>query len=339
MADKVKAGCELSIVVPVYNEQQNLQRLFEEIKKVVNTLQISWEIIFADDGSSDDSWATIQTLNRQNRVVKGVRLARNFGHQYALFAGLRHARGRAVVTMDGDLQHPPHLIAELVKEWHKGFAIVHTIRQDPADYSLLKKITSKIYYRIFTFCSGVNIQPGMADFRLLDRSVLDEVLQFKEAGLFLRGIVQWVGFNSTAVRYQATRRSEGKSGYSWKKMLRLGWDGISSFSVIPLRIATAVGLLTSVVAFSGILYAFYSKFVSGTAIPGWASSVAIISFLLGVLFILIGIIGEYVGRILIEVMNRPRYIIAEYCNDEGETLQTSAEVEWSQIESQPDHLA
>lgn len=302
---------KLSIVIPVYNEETNIAKLYEELNHVLTLLDMSWEIIFADDGSTDNSWEQIVSLHKKEKRVKAIRLSRNFGHQYALFAGLSHAFGKVVISMDADLQHPPQLIPKLIKRWHEGYKIIHTIRLEPDDFSFFKKITSRLFYRIFSFCGGVQIEPGMADFRLLDREVLDRILQFREAGLFLRGIVQWVGYPSTTVTFQAANRFSGVSHYSFFKMLRLGWDGISSFSIIPLRFATLVGFLTSGIAFSGIVYAFYAKFVSGSAIPGWASSVAILSFLLGVLFILIGLIGEYIGRILIEVMQRPRYLLWE----------------------------
>ena len=306
-----KCSPEFSVVIPVFNEESNIFHLYQELEGVLPALNMSWEIIFVDDGSADKSWQQIIALNERDSRVKAIRLSRNFGHQYALFAGLSCARGKAVVSMDADLQHPPSLLPELVDRWREGSKIVHTIRLDPHDYSFFKKVSSKLFYKVFSFCSGVRMEPGMADFRLLDRDVLDRILQFREAGLFLRGLVKWVGYPSATVTFQAADRYDGISQYSIRKMFHLGWDGISSFSIIPLRIATLIGLLTSGIAFSGILYAFYSKFISGSAIPGWASSMAILSFLLGVLFILIGLIGEYIGRILIEVMARPRYLIWE----------------------------
>lgn len=314
---------ELSIVIPAYNEEGNIDRLYFELKNVLQALNMSWEIIFADDGSTDSSWEKIVSLNNKDTHVRAIRLSRNFGHQYALFAGLSHAQGRAVISMDADLQHPPQLIPELVEKWREGNKIVTTIRSDPEDFPFFKKITSKCFYRFFSFCTGVHIEPGTADFRLMDRDVLDCILQFREAGLFLRGIVQWVGYPSVSVRFYSSKRFTGNSRYTFRKMLRFGWDGISSFSIIPLRAATIAGILTSILAFTGIIYALYSKFVSGSAIPGWASSVAILSFLFGVLFILIGIIGEYIGRILVEVMQRPRYLIDDTIGIDRESKMVS----------------
>lgn len=302
---------QISIVVPAYNENKNLRKLYTELMKVLPSLNMSWEIIFVDDGSTDNTWEEILLLHKKNKAVKGVRFTRNFGHQFALYAGLSHAVGEAVISMDADLQHPPHLIPELIKNWQNGSKIVHTIRSDPEDYSPFKKISSHIFYRVFTFCSGVKISPGMADFRLLDRQALNRVLQFREQALFLRGIVKWVGYPSSSVNFQSSNRHSGTSHYTFKKMVRFAWHGISSFSIIPLRIAMLVGIFTSGIAFSGILYALYSKFIIGTAVPGWTSSVAILSFLLGILFLLLGLIGEYIGRILIEVKQRPRFIISD----------------------------
>ncbi len=301
----------LSIVVPVFNEQGNLDRLFDELEIQLDALAISWDILFVDDGSSDRTWSAIESLHQKDSRVKGLRLSRNFGHQYALFAGLHHVRGEAVITMDGDLQHPPELIPTLVEKWREGAKIVNTRRQDPEDFSFIKKTSSRFYYRLFSWLSGVPLDPGMADFRLLDRKVVADILRIREEGLFLRGLVQWVGYPSTTVSFQCRKRFTGNTKYTLKKMLRFGWHGVSSFSIVPLRLAVLTGFTTSGVAFAGILYAIYSKLVQGEAVPGWASTVAIISFLFGILFILLGVLGEYIGRILLEVRQRPRYLVSE----------------------------
>lgn len=308
---------ELSVVIPVWNEAENLPALASEMVPVLASLGNQWEVIFVDDGSTDGTWKTIATLHESESRIRGVRLSRNFGHQYALFAGLFQAEGRAVITMDGDLQHPPSVILRLVEGWKAGSKIVHTIRVDDESLPLLKRMTSKLFYRLFALLSGVEISEGIADFRLLDRQVVDNLLRFREEGVFLRGLVHWIGFSSVKVAYQARPRHMGVTKYSFRKMYRLAWHGVTSFSVVPLRFAVLVGIIVSLLAFGETAYAIYTKVVAGQAVPGWASTVSVISFLFGILFILLGIIGEYIGRILAEVRARPRFLISESVGLDG----------------------
>lgn len=301
----------ISIVVPAYNEERNLEVLYTRLREQLEALRMHWELIVVDDGSADGTWNTVAAVSGRDPRVRGVRLSRNFGHQNALLAGLASARGRAVVMMDADLQHPPEVVPQLVKEWQAGFQIVHAIRRDPPSVSLFKRITSKVYYRLFSYLSGVEIEPGAADFRLVDRQVLDEILKFKEEGMFLRGIVHWVGYATTSVSFDCRERHAGKSGYSLSKMITLAWHGVSSFSLVPLRIAMAIGLLSSTLAFLGVAYAIIGKWYDKEAIPGWASTVAIVSFLFGVLFVFLAVLAEYIGRIMVEVRGRPRFLVRE----------------------------
>jgi len=310
-ASTVQAFPMISVVTPAYCEEGNLSELYKEIVQLLGSLPEKWELIIVDDGSTDGTWNEISSLCHQDARVKGLRLSRNFGHQYALFAGLSNATGRAVITMDADLQHPPAVILQLLEQWHKGNKIVHTIRIDHQNISWIKKTTSRIFYKIFSFLSGVELDEGMADFRLLDRQVVDELLQIKEGGLFLRGLIHWLGYPSSKVDFRCRNRFSGNSKYNLTKMLKLAWRGITSFSIIPLRVATILGVITSLIAFSELAYALWAKLFTDRTVPGWTSAISIVSLLLGVLFILLGLMGEYIGRIFEEVRQRPRFIVSE----------------------------
>ncbi len=300
----------LSFVIPIFNEEGNIQKLYEELVKVLDK-RLFWEIIFVDDGSSDSSWETITAIYKHDKRVRGLRFSRNFGHQYAFFAGLSAAHGGAVITMDADLQHPPALIPKLLEEWYLGSKIVNTIRKDKENISWGKKVSSKVFYKIFSVLSGLDLSAGMSDYRLLDRQVVDELVRLKEGALFLRGLVEWLGYKSSKVEFTCGDRFSGKSKYSGRKMFKFAWTGITSFSLVPLRIGIFLGLLTSLFAFFILTHALYMKFVTGNVVPGWTSTTVIITLLFGVLFILIGIVGEYVGRILMQVQDRPKFIISE----------------------------
>lgn len=317
-------GPELSIVIPALNEEGNIRKLYALLKSSLSTVGLSWEVIFADDGSTDETWDVIQDLHATDESVKGVRLSRNFGHQYALFAGMCSASGKAVISMDADLQHPPEVIPELVKKWQEGYKIVNTVRQDPDDYSLSKRLLGRGFYWIFSLLSGVKLEYGMADFRLLDRQVVNEILQFREEGLFLRGLVKWVGYKDTSVSFHSADRYSGATKYSFGRMLKFGWRGVSSFSLVPLRLGIALGVLTSGASFFVLADALYQKMVSGTAVPGWASTVGVISLLFGILFIFLGVLGEYIGRILEQVRERPLFIIADDIGVEKDSKRSTA---------------
>lgn len=302
----------ISIVIPAYNEERNLEVLYAHVREVLNAAgENDWELVVIDDGSLDRTWDVLRSLCSSDVRVRGVRLSRNFGHQSALMAGIAAARGRAVIMMDADLQHPPALLPQLIRKWRDGFQIVHAVRRDPPDLSWFKRTSSRLYYRLFRFMSGVEIEPGAADFCLLDRQVVDEVLKFEEEGLFLRGLVHWVGYATTNVPFEAGQRHAGTTKYNFRKMLTLGWHGVSSFSLVPLRIGIGIGLVCSAFAFLSVGYAIVGWWVDDEIVPGWASSIVVSSFLFGVLFVFLAVLAEYVGRIAVEVRRRPRFLVRE----------------------------
>jgi len=226
-------------------------------------------------------------------------------------AGLETARGDAVIMMDCDLQHPVEMIPVLLERWQAGFKVVKTQRHDECRTGWFKRWTSRVFYRLFSALSGVRLQPGLADFRLLDRQALNELLRLSEEGLFLRGLTEWIGFPACVIPYQAGQRACGQSQYSLKKMVRLAWDGVSSFSITPLRIGIIIGLIGSLVSLIGVFYAFFGKIFGRGTVPGWASTLMVISLLFFLLFVYLGVLGEYIGRIIIEVRHRPRFIVCE----------------------------
>lgn len=320
----------ISIVVPVFNEEGNIPLLYARVLEVMSAASTDFELIFADDGSRDTSWKVIGELATGDSRVKGVRLSRNFGHQYALMAGLEMAVGDAVIMMDCDLQHPVEMIPVLLERWRAGFKVVKTIRQDSCDIGWFKRWTSHGFYRIFSYLSGVKLQAGLADFRLLDRQALQELLRFSEEGLFLRGLTEWIGFSSCAIPYQARERACGQSQYSLKKMVTLAWKGVSSFSIMPLRIGILIGLMGSLVSVCAVIYAFYGKMFGYGTVPGWASTLMVLSLLFSMLFVYLGVLGEYVGRIIIEVRHRPRFIV---CDTAGNIKRTTGELSYSYHDS------
>jgi dolichol-phosphate mannosyltransferase len=304
----------ISIVVPIYNEAGNIKILIERINSVfVNNDQ--FEILFVNDGSTDDTLAVLRSFSQLNSNVKYISFSRNFGHQNALRAGLDHAVGDCVISMDGDLQHLPEVIPELIVQWKAGYDVVYTIRKENEVTGFYKQASSNFFYKLLNYMSDVKIEKGSADFRLLDKKVVLEIIKFKENPIFFRGLVNWVGFKQIGIDYFPDQRNWGETKYSLKKMIKFALLGITSFSIKPLHFSTFIGVLVAISSFLYGIYAIIIKFFTNQAIPGWTSILIVITFLGGLQLIMIGILGEYLGKLFIEAKNRPAYIINEYSHD------------------------
>ncbi len=295
------------------NEEGSVHPLVRELVAVLKGIGVTYEIVLVDDGSRDATWQRIARLAAESPAIIGVSLSRNFGHQRALLAGLQLARGQAVVSMDGDLQHPPELIPSLYEAWRQGYKVVNTQRRDEVVASRFKRLTSRYFYKLFSILAEVPMAEGNSDFRLLDRTAVDALVNLKAAELFLRGAVQWLGLPATEVPFQPERRIHGSSNYTLRKMLSFAGDAIISFSTKPLRIGIWLGIATSLLAFVEIAYVL-ARYFQGETVSGWASTVGILSFLFGVLFIILGIIGSYLAWIHQSLQNRPTVIIRDSVN-------------------------
>lgn len=306
-----ESGPLLSVVVPIKDEIEILPELARRLTAVMDDLPGGAEIVFVDDGSGDGSPRWIADAHADDPRIKLVRLSRNFGHQAAVTAGLAHARGRAVVLMDGDLQDPPELLPELVRKWREGNEIVHTVKISRRE-SLARRIAFRAFYRMIRSLSSETDLPLQAGlFSLLDRRVVDELNLMPERNRYLAGLRSWVGFRQTAVEYERDARYAGSPRVSVVRLFRLAFDGIFSFSNLPLRLATLLGLTVSLAAFLLMATILYLRLFTDRAILGWASLMTSILFLGGVILVTIGIIGEYTGRIYDEVKRRPLYVVAQ----------------------------
>jgi len=307
----IRKNPTISIAIPVFNEVENISILFDHLKKVLQPLPFNFEILFVDDGSTDGTYLAIKDLQKRDRRVKALSFSRNFGHQAALTAGLHYATGDAVITMDGDLQHPPSLIPTLIEKWREGFEIVYTTRESTADESAFKKMTSRLFYRLINAFSDTPIQTYAADFRLLDRIVVNSLDRLQERDRFLRGLIGWMGYSSIGIRFTADARKAGTSKYTKRKMFKFAIDGILSFSAAPLHLATYLGIVVSFLSFLYGLYSIYAFFFTTRTIPGWTSLLVTVLFLGGIQLICIGLLGEYLIRIYNEAKGRPLYIVKD----------------------------
>jgi glycosyltransferase involved in cell wall biosynthesis len=301
----------LSIVLPCYNEQESIAEAYKQLTTVLSGLHLPFEIIFVDDGSRDDTPRLLAELHAKDPRVKVICLSRNFGHQIALSAGLEHACGQAVVFMDADLQDPPEVVATMVQRWNEGWDVVYGTRIEREGESWFKLGAAKLFYRVINSISQIPIPLDTGDFRLMDRKVVDALLTLPERDRFLRGMVSWVGFSQTAVTFRRAPRVGGATKYPFWKSLRLATDGILSFSIVPLRIATILGLTVSFASMMGVIIALVTRLFTRHWVTGWTSLFLAILFLGGVQLVCIGIFGEYLGRIYGETKHRPLYVVRE----------------------------
>lgn len=308
----------LSIVVPVYNEQEVIDETYRRLSEVFKDYFMDVEYIFINDGSKDDTYFKLKEIASGNKEVRVINFARNFGHQIAITAGMDYAKGDAVVIIDADLQDPPEVILQMVDKWEEGYEVVYGKRLQRAGETFFKKFTAKTFYRFLDSMTDVKLPVDVGDFRLIDRKVCDAMKCLPERSRYVRGLVSWVGFKQTSVEYQREKRFAGETKYPLKKMLKLAGDGIFSFSYKPLKLATFVGMLVSVFSFIYLVVVLIQKFIKNDVVSGWASSIAVTLFLNGVMLIVIGIMGEYVGRIYEEVKARPLYIVGELMGFDGD---------------------
>lgn len=302
---------KVSIVIPTHNEEGNITILAQGLQQVLSKYA-EYEIIFIDDGSKDASLSIIKSLANINSHIKFLSFSRNFGHQNALIAGLDFSSGDCVISMDGDMQHPPEIIDEMIEKWKSGYDVVYTIRKKEESISFFKKITSKLFYKLVNIFSDVEIVEGAADFRLMDKKVVDVFKNnIHEYYLFIRGLVSWVGFRQFAIYYTPNKRLHGKTKYSLRKMISFAANGLTSFSVKPLRIAIYFGFFISLLSFIYGIYAVIMSIYSDKAVVGWGSVIISVLFIGGVQMFLIGLLGEYLGKLFFESKRRPRYIIKE----------------------------
>lgn len=304
----------ISVVLPVFNEHENLPIVYQELVLALTSMPAyEYELIFVDDGSRDASWLVISYLAHKNPNVRGISFSRNFGHQIALTAGYDVAKGECVISLDADMQHPPHLIPEMVKKWEEGAQIVYARRIDRND-TFLKKITALFYYRLLNKIADVHMPRNVADFRLIDKKVLQILQDSKEHARYLRGLIAWTGFPSAFVDFKCQDRLSGTSGYTWKKMFRLAFDGITGFSTFPLKIAAFMGVYVVITGCSMFFYITYDALVHHIRYPLFKWLVTITYIFMGVQFFLMWLLGEYIGRIYDQLRDRPLYIVAKEVN-------------------------
>jgi dolichol-phosphate mannosyltransferase len=301
----------LSVVIPVYNEEENIPELYRRLNDVLHKLGKTFEIIFVDDGSEDRSYDMLRSLHEDDEAVKLVRFSRNFGHQVAITAGIDYASGDAIVIMDADLQDPPEIIPKLIEKWEDNYDVIYAVRESREGEGRFKRMTASLFYRILKRLANIDVPMDAGDYRLISRKVASSLKSLREKHRYVRGLTSWVGFHQTGVSYKRPERHAGEAKYTIRRMLNFALDGITSFSFVPLQIATVLGFVVAVCCIVYGLYVVYLALFSDSTVRGWALAMVAILFLGSVQLIAIGIIGEYLGRIYDEVKQRPLYVVSE----------------------------
>jgi len=318
------------VVIPVYNEEQTLPELHKRLVSFFDGMVAigpRYEVVFVEDGSRDRSREYLLELAERDPRYRVVLLSRNFGHQMAITAGMDHAEGDAVVIMDADLQDPPEVVAEMYETHCQGFDVVYGVRRRRLGETWFKKVTAALFYRFMRLSTGVDIPADAGDFRLLGRPVVLTMRALRERHRFVRGLVAWVGFRQTAVRYDREARFAGTTKYPFTKMLRFAIDGITSFSTFPLRLATWLGVLAGLVAVGTGVWAFVVKFFASGIVPGWTTIMILVAFAASAQLLVMGVLGEYIGRIYEEIKRRPLYVVDRIVNGQTGPQPTPADVE------------
>ena len=308
----------LSLVLPVFNEEEVIPELHEQLQSFLKELDLDAEVVFVDDGSRDKTFEMLEKLVEKDSRYSILSFARNFGHQTAITAGVDHARGEAVVVMDADLQDPPSVVLEMIAKWRAGYDVVYGKRRSREGETIFKKLTAAIFYRTFAAMIPIEVPLDTGDFRLMSRRVVLVLRGLRESHRFVRGMVSWVGFKQTAVLYDRPARFAGSTKYPLRKMVRFAIDGITSFSVLPLRFSTYLGMIVATLSLLYAAWALVDHFVLNHTVPGWTALVVLIALLSSVQLLMIGILGEYVGRIYEEVKRRPLYVVRERVNLEDD---------------------
>jgi len=308
---KILPKPQISVVVPMFNEAENLRPLVAQLVPVLERCSESFEVVFVDDGSRDDTVNILRVLNAADPRISAVSFSRNFGKEVAIAAGLDHARGDAVVIMDADLQHPPELIATFVERWKEGYQNVYGVRTDREGYSTMRRLLTEKFYDLFAIFGETRLPPGAGDFRLLDKKAVNALRAMGERARFSKGLYAWVGFRSIGVPFESAERAFGQSKFSYRSLTRFALDGLMSFSVVPLRVWTFIGMFVSMIALVLAAYYLIRTATVGIDVPGYASLFVSILFFAGIQMFSLGVLGEYVGRIFAEVKRRPLYLVAE----------------------------